>query len=143
MRSGIRSILGGLPLAIQVSGPFSEVRNKLLTISAIVRFRKNNGWAPYQSDEQWRYETEMDDRVCPVCLMFEATQFFAGDEIPSNFTRAEQIDPLHLVRPRVHEDHTSFDGSILRGECRCTLDWIDPVETLSERLRLEMAEVSQ
>ena len=130
--------MGGLLLSIRISGSITEIKRKLLAINSVVKFRQNSGWAPYQSDETWFYESEQDDNVCPVCLGFELTQFFAGAAIPFNFSRAEQIDPLHLIRPRVHEDHTE-----LKGICRCTLEWLDSVATLAERLRLEMEEVSE
>ena len=138
MRDGTHSISGGLHLTINISGTLEEIRQKVLSISAVVQFRKVAGWAPYQPDETWLYESEQDDDVCPVCQGFEATQYFQGDALPTNFPALEQIDPLHFIRPRVHQDRTD-----LLGECRCTLDWIESVETLSNRLRQEMEEASE
>ena len=123
-------------MVIVVSGPIDIIRNKLLAISATVKNRKYNGWPPYQPDELWLYESEQDDRVCPVCQGFEAQQHYVGDAIPHNFPTREQIDPLHYVHPRVHEAHPE-----LRGECRCSLTWLNPRIVLVERLTREIEEV--
>jgi len=116
-----------------VSGSLEIIRNQLLAISAVVKYRKYYGWLPFQFDETWLYESEQDDRVCPVCQGFEAQQYYAGNAIPHNFPTEEQIDPLHYVHPRVHEAHPE-----LRGECRCSLTWLNPMVTIVERLRNEM-----
>lgn len=122
---------------VTVSGTFTDIRNKLLAISAIVKHRKYSGWPPFQSDEEWLYESEQDDRVCPICQGFEAQQYYAGDAIPHEFPTREQIEPLHYVHPRVHQYHEE-----LRGDCRCSLTWIEPIETLRTRLEDEIKEVA-
>lgn len=122
---------------VTVSGTFSDIRNKLLAISAVVKNRKYNGWPPFQADEEWFYESEQDDRVCPICLGFEAQQYYSGDAIPFDFPTREQIDPLRYVHPRVHQFYTE-----MRGICRCSLTWIDPIGTLRARLEEEIKEVA-
>lgn len=122
---------------IHISGTIIEIRNKLLAISAVVKHRKYLGWPPFQPDEEWLYESEQDDRVCPTCQAYESQQYFAGDAIPYEFEAREQIDPIHYVHPHVHMNRPE-----LRGECRCGLMWINPVETLRIRLADEMMEVS-
>lgn len=122
-------------MAITVSGTLAEVREKILAISAMVQYRKNYGWKPFQPDETWLYESEQDDRVCHVCQGFESQQYFSGDAIPHEFPAREQIDPLHYVHPHVHQTYPE-----LLGLCRCSLIWLDPVIVLAERLRLEMME---
>lgn len=137
MRVGT-SGMGGLPLVIVISGTFEAMQQQLLTIYAIALHRKHNGWLPYQSDEEWLYVTHPErsvEGVCPVCQGFEATETFMGNEIPTNFPTAEQIDPIHYIHPRVHEAHRE-----LRGQCRCELLWFNPREVLVERLTREIEE---
>lgn len=123
-------------MPIVISGPLNILKTKLLAISATIKNRKYNGWPPFQSDETWLYESEQDDRVCPICQEFEAQQYYSGDAIPHNFPTEEQIDPLHYVHPRVHEAYPA-----LRGECRCRLTWQNPREVLVERLTREIEAV--
>ena len=123
-------------MAIIVSGTFEEIKQKILAISAVVEYRQIFGWRPFQSDETWWYLTHPEKSfmgVCPVCLGFEAQEQFTGDWIPDAFPDREQVDPLHLIRPRVHMSRPD-----LKGECRCELLWYNPVEVLAERLREEM-----
>ncbi len=127
--------MGRLPLSIIVSGSLDSIRRTLLAISATIKYRKHSGWLPFQPDETWLYESEQDDDVCPVCQGFEAQQHYSGDAILHNFPKEEQVDPLHLVLPRVHQAHPE-----LLGECRCTLTWLDPMTVLVERLNREIAE---
>lgn len=127
-------------MVIVVSGPLDIIRYKLLAISATVKHRKYNGWVPYQSDETWWYITHPErsiEGVCPVCLGFEATENFSGNEIPSNFPTAEQINPLRFIHPRVHLAHPE-----LRGECQCELLWFNAREILVDRLTREIEAVS-
>lgn len=123
-------------MVIVVSGPLDILKIKLLAISTTVKNRKYNGWPPFQSDELWLYESEQDDRVCPICQGFENDQYFSGDAIPHNFPTEEQINPLSYVHPRVHEAHPE-----LRGQCRCSLTWLNAREVLVERLTREIEEV--
>ena len=139
MRDGIHSSLGGRHSMVTVSGTIVDIKNKLLAISAIVKHRKYSGWPPFQSDETWWYVTHPEksfEGPCYVCLGFESQEEFRGDVIPSTFRDREQIDPLHLIRPRVHMSRPD-----LRGDCRCDLIWFNAVEVLAERLRREIEEV--
>jgi len=125
-------------LAIIISGALAEIKQKILSVSAVVQYRKYYGWIPFQSDETWWYVTHPEksfEGPCPVCLGFEAQEEFAGDVIPSTFPDREQVDPLHLIHPHVHMSRPE-----LRGDCRCDLLWFNAVEVLAERLRREMAE---
>jgi len=125
-------------LTINISGTLDDIKRQLTAISAVIQYRKYYGWAPFQSDENWLYESEQDDRVCPICQGFEAQQYYSGDAIPHEFPTREQIDPLHYVHPRVHQFYPE-----LRGICRCSLIWLDAIITLAERLRVEMEDVTE
>ncbi len=139
MRNGIHSTLGGLPLAIVLSGTFSEIKRKLLIASAIVKWRKAVGFDLFEPDEEWRYRSEDDDNVCPICIGFDREEFFPGDSVFAFFP-AKQRKPaegLAVIHPHVHWDPTY---SFLRGDCRCRITMLDVVNTLTKRLALELEE---
>jgi len=124
--------LGRVTLAdLTIRGTPSEVRTTLLGISAIIKFRKTLGWELFQADEAWRYFTEDDDRVCPVCRGNENVGLFGGADIPSLFPAFERkmIEGTAVVHPHVHETYPD-----LQGMCRCRIYMENIVETLLARL---------
>lgn len=121
-------------MPIIVSGTFEEVERKLLAALAVIIYRKNAGWSMFQDDELWDYETQKDERVCPVCWAFERQ--WIGSEIPTEFTMKYRLGQ-NTVHPNTHENQ---DYTFLHGECRCNLIWHGYLEVLIRRLFDEMEE---
>lgn len=137
---GERLYLGN---TVVVKGTLREVLEDMSKIKGVVLERKAHGWSPFQDDEVWRYHTQPDERVCPVCEDFGLTVRYAGDEIPSNFPdRVQRQAPTYtLVRPAVHKTYPELKWSISPdavGGCRCWIVWINPEVTLAARLENEM-----
>ena len=120
-----------------VSGTTATVKNKLLTASAIIKFKKAVGFELFEPDEEWRYVSEDDDRVCPICFGFDMSEFFPGDDVPAQFPVWERrpSEGLAVVHPHVHWDPTY---SYLLGDCRCRVYMLNISETLVNRLHLEL-----
>ena len=123
---------------IRVSGSIESVKGQLMRIAALVRGRKNDGWAAFLEDEVWDYFTEQDERVCPVCEGFAGE--IKGDMIPDLFPdqrTANIADSMHRSRrPHVHESANLYPD--LMGDCRCHMIWRDGFMTLVNRLAREM-----
>lgn len=122
---------------LTVRGSPAEVLAKLLNIRAVVKGRKEEGWKPFQADETWIYFSEQDSRVCPVCKANGARRSYNGTIIQVEFPRNERFIGIRKRLPRVHQ-HKPW----LKGICRCTIEWRDPVGTLETRLGKEMELVS-
>lgn len=114
-----------------VKGTLDEIREKLLTITAVIAYRKAFGWPLFQNDEEWQYDSEKDDRVCYLCREFEAARIFRGGQIPILFPDYEVVE-WYLIRPRVHITHPE-----MKGECRCILTLSYPLEMIEQRLHSE------
>jgi len=117
-------------------GPLEVLREQAFVISEIVKNRSFEGFAVFQADEIWLYETEMDNRVCPICEAFGAQQTFKGDAIPTVFPDYDYI-PLaepFVVYPRVHQHDLS---KFFYAPCRCRLIWQNPLDCLEKRLHEE------
>ena len=97
---------------------------------------RSGGWPPFQGDEHYTYSTEQDDRVCPICRDYGLIREFNGVTVPLEFPDLVWLYTLHLINPKVHVTHPE-----MRGECRCLLEWVDPVGTLTERLAAELEAV--
>ena len=126
---------------IRVSGPLESVKQQLMRIAALVRARKNDGWAAFLDDEVWDYFTETDDNVCDICLgLGSKIDGFAGWQVPLDMPDQKPLnysDPLRRHRyPNIHESQNRYPG--LRGDCRCEMFWREPFMTLVNRLALEM-----
>jgi hypothetical protein len=116
------------------------MKNKLLTVSAIIKMRKYSGWHPFQDDESWVYHAIFDHRICPVCEEYGNIQNFTGPDFPINWPDNRAIDPSDgLKRQRWAETHIT--NPELRGQCRCVLQWESPAQTLTERLHQEIKDV--
>lgn len=98
-----------------------------------VKVRKAIGWKPFQSDETWLYFTENDSRVCPVCKRNGARRTYNGTNIPVDFPMNERFVGIRKRLPRVHR-HKRW----LKGICRCTIEWVDPIGTLETRFGKEL-----
>lgn len=128
---------------IVVSGTLSEIKNKILIMSAIIKFRKSAGFDLFQPDEQWRYEGIVDDdRICPICFGFDRDEFFSGDRVFDEFPRKERRrgEGIGVIHPQVHQDSKY---SWLLGDCRCRVFMLHIAETLASRLSLELSEAIQ
>lgn len=125
-----------------VSGSFTTIKNKLLTTSAIIKFRKSVGFNLFEPDEEWRYVSEDDDRVCPICFGFHSDEFFPGDDIPAQFPIWERRlgEGRAVIHPHVHWDPTY---SYLLGDCRCRVYLLNILDTFINRLHLELQEAIQ
>lgn len=126
-------------MSIVLSGTFSEIKRKLIVASAIVKWRKAVGFPMFEPDEEWRYQSEEDDRVCPICFGFDRDEFFPGDSVLAQFPIWERLfgEGLAVIHPHVHWDPTY---SFLKGDCRCRIFMLDIVNTLTKRLVLELEE---
>lgn len=119
-------------------GPLELLREQALIISDILKNRSLEGFTIFQADEVWLYETEKDNRVCPICEAFGNTQNFSGDVISTVFPYYQYFssNPF-VVYPRVHQPDLSkfFDK-----ECRCTVTLQNPLDCLEEKLHNEKLE---
>ena len=120
-----------------ISGPFTAIKNKLLVASSIIKFRKSVGFDLFEPDEEWRYFSENDDRVCPICFDFDRVDLFSGVGVFELFPKKERLtgEGLAVVHPHVHWD-PRYD--YLAGDCRCRLFMLRIAETLVNRLHLEL-----
>lgn len=109
---------------IRVSGSFNSVLAKLQRMKAVVGYRVSVGYRQFQHDEQYGYVTARDDIVCPRCYN-ENGQVWRGDYISDTFPYAAKVDEVTVD---VH----------LHGRCRCKLVWLNKIEVLVERLRVEL-----
>ena len=108
-----------------------EIVGKLNHVMEVVRIREATGWPLLMADENWKYISMGDARVCPVCREFEAQGDFIGSEIPRVFPFYEFIEDT-IIKPHVHRMYPW-----LRGECRCHLEWPDAADVLERRLHEE------
>lgn len=123
-------------MPITISGTLDEIHTTVRGMLAITTYRKHAGWTMFQDDELWDYETQKDERVCPVCWSFEHE--WVGSEIPVEFITKWRTGQ-NVVYPNTHDNQ---DYTFLRGECRCSLIWRDYLEVLTARLFDELAEVA-
>jgi len=124
-----------------VSGSFSEIKNKLLVASSIIKFRKAVGFELFEPDEDWEYISEDDDRVCPVCFDFQRREF-KGDMVPAEFEAKQLLIRVGnaVIHPHVHWDPRY---SYLEGDCRCRMHLLNVLETFINRLHLELQEATR
>lgn len=109
--------------------------DKLGQVQEIARNRAAVGWEPLLPDESWMFMTMGDERVCPVCggeerkiarfTGYREHKVYQGSAIPGEFPFYNFETPT-LIRPLIHNN------------CRCRLEWIDPVGTLQRRLHAEL-----
>ena len=127
-----------MPEIINIRGDtLIDLRRKLVAVKNVAVRRNLSGWTAFQSDETWGYESEKDDRTCPVCTEFDYEDIMSGDYVRSEFTQKGWIRKPQLLHPHTHMDHT-FNGEPLLGECRCKLYWDNYPMVLTKRLADEM-----
>ena len=120
-----------------ISGTPGEVVKKLVAAKAVTTYRKQAGWTLFNADEEWDYIPIHDERLCPVCASFEGR--WNGLALPIEFMDWRR--PLHpyqiLANNEVYPNvHTTYP--YLRGNCRCVLEWVDYLYTLTNRLMDEL-----
>jgi len=120
---------------ITIKGDPLDLWIKSRRIQRAVKVRKTDGWKPFQSDETWLYHWEPPkERVCPVCQANAARKSYNGTIIQVEFPMNEGgFTSIKWRSPRVHR-HKPW----LKGECRCVIEWVDPIGTLEKRLGKEM-----
>ena len=118
---------------LTVSGDPIDIWVKMRRMQRAVKVRKTAGWKPFQSDEKWLYFANHDYRLCPVCEAFAARRNYNGTVIQTNFPMNEKFIGIRKRLPRVHR-HKQW----LKGICRCTIEWVDPIGTLEKRFGKEL-----
>ena len=115
---------------IIISGNLNEVLAKLRLMKDIIDKRVAVGYPPKQHDEEWRYETMQDGRVCPTCGPLNGN-ILRGDYIVSNYPLYASFGVLDVM---VHNTTDYHDADI----CRCFATWLNMHEVLVERLFNEL-----
>ena len=118
---------------------------KLLAAKVVTSYRKVDGWKLFQSDENWIYETEHDDRVCPWCLSLESyfSAGLSGIAVPLNLPEWKRWHPSKVlanneIYPNIHDMYTW-----IQGKCRCVARFEDYLTVLKERLMAEIGDLAQ
>ncbi len=125
---------------IYLEGSLVTLREKAHAILAVVKNRSSEGFKLFQPDEEWRYTSEGDDRVCPFCRGFENDNPWRGDEILHFFPRRtlEGTGVNLIVFPNVHE---TPGLTFLHRKCRCSMRMVDMAGTFERRLHKEKLSV--
>ncbi len=123
-----------------LSGTFEELSKKAHAILDVVRRRQSAGFKLFQADEEWKYTSVGDNRVCPFCRGFEDDNPWRGNEIPHFFPRRilEGTGVDLVVRPNVHE---TPGLTFLKRKCRCFMRMVDMAGTFERRLHKEKLSV--
>jgi len=127
---------------MRISGTPDELLVKLQDIKVVIDARKAVGWRYFQDDEEWRYETQSDSRVCEICLGYAGR--WIGTQIPIEFSDARVWSKAH-VKPGTHLyfPHLRWaNAPDAYGGCRCNLFWDDYIYVLANRLLEEMESVA-
>jgi len=99
----------------------------MFNIKMAVKNRKHVGYNVFQKEEQWRYQSERDDRVCPICLGLDLNLgIFRGDNIPALFTTWSWRYKTRVINPNTHQ--TVAPES--HGKCRCIMRWQNTSEVM-------------
>jgi hypothetical protein len=124
-------------MPIVIRGTANEVYDALSRAYNVTQYRKHEGWELFQIDEEWVYETEKDDKVCPTCLSFQHE--WNGTALPiefSSWTRPShpfKVLSINEIYPDTHTTHPP-----MKGTCRCVVSWPNYLNTLSYRLMEEI-----
>ncbi len=117
-----------------VTGTLQEVSEKLNIIQGIFNERKVIGYPPFHSSENWRYVTQKDERVCPICEPHDE-EILTGQQVKEQFPQAEFLGGLH-ARPRTHLTQRAQNLRIV-GECRCNMWLLNASEAFEVQLHAE------
>lgn len=112
-----------------------DLRNTLFRMMLHIDMRRNSGWPAFQPDELWEYISERDLDVCPYCDQEDKASPHEGTLIPLMFPNRDWEFYPRTLNPRYHTQ--LLDKGIL-GFCRCTMEWIDMLGTLTDRLAMEL-----
>lgn len=128
------SVGGNLLLVeIVIRGNLETLLRYCLQMKGVSALRKSTGWELFQDDEDWTYEAQMDERVCPTCREYDIIKSFSGSRIPLEFPAREVLDSKTELYPRVHKTRPW-----LKGICRCIMRWIGASIVLAERFGREL-----
>jgi hypothetical protein len=115
--------VSGVQNEIVVRGNLQEIIGKLNHVMRVVKIREATGWPLLMADENWKYITMGDERVCPICAALEGVNF-NGPGIPDKFPFHEFLEETVII-PHIHPN------------CRCHLEWPDSAAVLERRLHEE------
>jgi len=127
----------------RITGTPQEILTGLEAIKTVTSQRKNEGWELFQSDEEWRYEAQQDERTCDICASFVGR--WIGLQVPVEFSDYKTWGKAH-VKPGVHITYPFLKWSTAPdsyGGCRCNLYWDDYLYVLTERLWREMEDTTK
>ena len=108
---------------INFSGSLREIRDKLIYLKEFCKNREASGYPSLMSDEEWELVDARDDRVDAECRAIRG-KVYRGTFILTTFPDSAFVNAA-LIDANLH------DG------CRCTLEWVNPNEVVTERLRNE------
>ena len=126
-------------MKVETKGPLETADSRAWITTA--KNRKYNGWLPFQADETWTYHAIKDIRLCPICEEYDEIGEFNGLDFPINWPDNIPLDPSDILK-RQRWAETHITNPWLKGQCRCTIRWEYPVQTLTERLHQEVEEVA-
>lgn len=115
--------------SIIVSGSLQEIRQKLEAMKATIQNRVSTGYRPLMHDEDWILVDARDEKVCKEECMPVRGKVYRGDGVLDAFPNAA-FESATSIRANIH------------GGCRCTLEWVNASEVVTERLRQELEEVA-
>lgn len=136
---------GGVSTQVVISGTLDEVYRKLLAAKVVTTHRKYSGWVLFHPDEQWIYQSENDDRVCPWCLSYESYfgSGLSGVIVPSEFPQWRREHPHKaILNNEIYPNTHELDRVPAKGICRCVLHFVDYLTTLAERLMTEIGDMT-
>jgi len=128
---------------IIISGTLDELLWKFEAVKIVTDARKTLGWRYFQDDEEWRYETQGDERVCNICRGYAGG--WIGSQVPVEFQDYRVWEKAH-VKPGTHLNFPHLrwaNAPDAYGGCRCNLYWYDYLFVLTNRLFMEMEEVTR
>ena len=135
---------GGRALSVVRITPVSllDLRQKLVGVKNAATRMIVNGYTAFQLNETYRYDSEKDHRVCPICDGNDMNGSFTGNEVPVKFPINEWIDKPRTVHPRTH-DNPDFPFWIKRRVgsthgCGCKLTWSNFPDPIVEQLVKDM-----
>ncbi len=113
---------------LTLQGTIVRLIHGLERISEVVKNRKAQGWWLLMPDEEWSFNSQWDERTCPICQGYAQRAIFRGDELPKEFPDMTRLSET-TFKPNVHHTHPE-----MLGECRCLLVMLHVSDTLDDRL---------
>lgn len=114
---------------LTVHGNLRELKGKLGRMQSVIRYRVSYGYRKFQHDEEWRYKTMEDVKVCKEFCAPLHGNVYRGDYVIATFQYAVSVD-TKKVKANQHR------------HCRCDIDWINMHVVLVQRLHEELVEAA-